>query len=131
MPTRTSRIASIVLCVFLLSPLVQGQTAPSTQPIRLDALAIDHDRMMEMSNGFLNQPVVTVTASHSPRSAGGEHDFFSEADYFWPDPKNPGGPYKERDGVTNPDNFLVHRKAMIRFSKIIGALASAYKLTGD
>jgi hypothetical protein len=33
--------------------------------------------------------------------------------------------------MTNPDNFVEHRKAMIRFSKIIGALASAYKLTGD
>jgi len=33
--------------------------------------------------------------------------------------------------MTNPDNFVEHRKAMIRFSKIIGALASAYKITGD
>ena len=64
-------------------------------------------------------------------SAGGKHDFFSQADYFWPDPAHPDGPYINRDGLTNPDNFVAHRKAMIRFSKIIGALASAYKLTGD
>lgn len=79
----------------------------------------------------MQQTPITVTASSSPRSAGGKHDFFSEADYFWPDPKNPEGPYINRDGLTNPDNFLVHRKAMVRFSKIIGALASAYKITGD
>jgi hypothetical protein len=79
----------------------------------------------------MKQEPVTVTASFSPRSAGGKHDFFSEADYFWPDPKNPDGPYVDRDGMTNPDNFVEHRKEMIRFSKIIGALASAYKLTGD
>lgn len=79
----------------------------------------------------MQQKPITVTASSSPRSAGGKHDFFSEADYFWPDPKNPDGPYINRDGLTNPDNFLAHRKAMVRFSKIIGALASAYKITGD
>src|SRR4030095_16037288 len=33
--------------------------------------------------------------------------------------------------MTNPDNFVAHRLAMIRLSKIIGALASAYKLTRD
>lgn len=33
--------------------------------------------------------------------------------------------------MTNPANFVAHRKAMIRLSKIIGALASAYKITGD
>lgn len=79
----------------------------------------------------MKQKPITVTASFSPRSAGGKHDFFSEADYFWPDPKNPDGPYINRDGLTNPDNFLDHRKAMVRFSKIIGSLASAYKITGD
>jgi hypothetical protein len=79
----------------------------------------------------MKQEPVTVTASFCARSAGGKHDFFSEADYFWPDPKNPEGPYINRDGLTNPDNFVEHRKAMIRFSKIIGALASAYKITGD
>ena len=26
----------------------------------------------------------------SPRSAGGPHDFFSEGDYWWPDPAEPG-----------------------------------------
>ena len=79
----------------------------------------------------MKQESVTVTAFSSPRSAGGKHDFFSEADYFWPDPKNPDGPYINRDGLTNPDNFVEHRKAMIRLSRIIGALASAYKITGD
>jgi hypothetical protein len=33
--------------------------------------------------------------------------------------------------MTNPDNFVAHRLAMIRFSRIVGALASAYILTRD
>ena len=33
--------------------------------------------------------------------------------------------------MTNPDNFVAHRHSMIRFSRIIGALASAYEITKD
>lgn len=79
----------------------------------------------------MQQEPVTVTAESSPRSAGGKHDFYSEGDYWWSDPKNPDGPYIQKDGMTNPQNFVAHRLAMIRFSQIIGALASAYKITGE
>ena len=73
----------------------------------------------------MQQQPITVTAESSSRSAGGKHDFYSEGDYWWPDPQNPDGPYIQKDGMTNPENFVAHRLAMIRFSKIIGALASA------
>ncbi len=79
----------------------------------------------------LQQEPVTVTASQSPRSAGGKHDFYSEGDYWWPNPLSVDSPYIQKDGMTNPDNFVAHRLAMIRFSRIMGALASAYKITGD
>ena len=79
----------------------------------------------------LQRQPVTVTAFTSPRSAGGKHDFFSEADYWWADPANPGGPYIQRDGMTNPDNFVQHRLVMIEFSRVVGALASAYVITRD
>ena len=73
----------------------------------------------------------TITMFVCTRSAGGIHDFYSEGDYWWPDPANPDGPYIQRDGMTNPENFVDHRKAMIRLSQIAGTLASAYKITGD
>lgn len=79
----------------------------------------------------MQQQPVTITAEQSSRSSGGKHDFFSEGDYWWPNPADPNGPYIQRDGMTNPDNFVAHRKAMIRFSQIVGALASAYRLTND
>lgn len=87
--------------------------------------------VLEMATWAMKQEPITVTAETSPRSAGDAHDFFSEGDYWWPDPNNPEGPYIQKDGMTNPDNFVAHRKAMIRFSQIIGALASAYKITKD
>ena len=80
---------------------------------------------------WLNEQPVTVTGETCERSAGGRHDFFSEGDYWWPDPSNPDAPYVQRDGETNPDNFVAHRHAMVRFSRIAGAMASAYMLTGD
>ena len=73
----------------------------------------------------------TVTMFVCPRSEGGKHDFYSEGDYWWPDPKNPEGPFIQRDGMNNPENFVAHRLTMIRFSQTIGTLASAYKITGD
>ncbi|CAH0132955.1 hypothetical protein SRABI27_00082 [Pedobacter sp. Bi27] len=99
--------------------------------IKKQTIALLKKQILNQAKWAMEQEPITITASFSPRSAGGKHDFFSEADYFWPDPKNPDGPYINRDGLTNPDNFVGHRKAMIRFSKIIGALASAYKITGN
>lgn len=74
---------------------------------------------------------ITVIAEKCERSAGGIHDFYSEGDYWWPNPEDPNGPYIQKDGMTNPDNFVSHRKAMIRFSQIVGSLASAYLITND
>jgi hypothetical protein len=79
----------------------------------------------------LKQEPVTITAYDAARSAGGKHDFYSEGDYWWPDPSQPDGPYIQRDGQTNPDNFVAHRHAMIRLSEIVGALGSAYVITGE
>lgn len=88
-------------------------------------------QVLEEANWALQQEPITVTASHSPRSAGGKHDFFSEGDYWWPNPVGADSPYIQKDGLTNPANFTAHRLAMIRFSRIMGALASAYQLTGN
>jgi hypothetical protein len=98
---------------------------------RLDLAAIERPRVMGAAPRYLREEPVTVTAASSPRSAGGKHDFFSEGDYWWPDPANPSGPYIQKDGMTNPDNFVEHRRAMVRLSLIVPAMAAAYKLTRD
>lgn len=86
---------------------------------------------MALANKALGEEPITITASHSPRSAGGQHDFFSEGDYWWPDPQNPDGPYIQKDGMSNPDNFVAHRQALIRLSLQVPALAAAWVLTQD
>jgi hypothetical protein len=102
-------------------------SALSATGFRLET--IERSRVIRLANGYLKEQPVTITASHSPRSAGGVHDFFSEGDYWWPDPAHPGGPYIRQDGFTNPDNFVAHRDAMVRMSLIVPALVAAYKLT--
>lgn len=96
-----------------------------------DVVEVLKDDILANAEWAMTQKPVTVTASVCDRSAGGKHDFYSEGDYWWPDPDHPGGPYIQRDGMTNPENFVDHRKAMIRFSRIIGSLASAYRITRD
>jgi hypothetical protein len=96
-----------------------------------DIVAMERERVLGLAKQYLNDAPVTVTAAHSPRSTGGEHDYFSEGDYWWPDPKDPGAPYIQRDGMSNPDNFDDHRKALMRFSVQAPALSAAWIVSKD
>jgi hypothetical protein len=97
----------------------------------LDLRSLERGRVVAAANAYLEDHPVTVTATSSPRSTCGPHDFFSEGDYWWPDPAHPGGPYVRRDGRSNPDNFAGHRQALMRMSRIVPALAAAWVLTGE
>lgn len=112
-----------------LGATVAAAAANIARAQKFDLLSIERPRVLKAADRYLSEQPVTVTASHSPRSTGGIHDFFSEGDYWWPDPQNPDGPYIQRDGMSNPDNFVEHRRAMIRLSLIVPALAAAYQIT--
>lgn len=86
--------------------------------------------IIHAADQFLTATPQTVTAVSCERSTGGINDFYSEGDYWWPDPKNAEGPYIQRDGESNPGNFVAHRQAVFRLSDIVGTLTSAYLLTG-
>jgi hypothetical protein len=113
----------IALLLVVVAPAARAQYG-------FDVAAMDKQRVLAAANKYLREKPVTITASRSSRSAGGQHDFFSEGDYWWPDPKNPNGPYIQRDGMTNPENFVEHRRALMRLSLQVPALAAAWKLTG-
>jgi hypothetical protein len=111
---------------FLFSPSMKAQPILFKKAGQL----LSKEILIKANEDLKSKPI-TVTAFHSERSAGGVHDFFSEADYWWPDALNPSGPYIQKDGQTNPANFSEHRLAMIRFSQMVGNLTSAYLLTND
>jgi hypothetical protein len=123
--------AGICISVLLLwlSP-AWPRSAPQPVDGAFD-LPRERARALAQANRFLKDDPITVTASRSPRSAGGPHDYFSEGDYWWPDPANPDGPYIQRDGMSNPGNFDDHRKALMRLSVEMPALVAAYTVTQD
>ena len=89
------------------------------------------DTEIARAKAFLTSIPVTVADAYCVGSAGGIHDFYSEGDYWWPNPENPGGAYQQRDGQTNPDNFTDHRYAMLRLSEVTATLTSAWLVTKD
>jgi hypothetical protein len=125
------RINLVFFVPVLLASLGARADLPSFNIAR-----IDRDRVLKQADEFLNLEPVTITAFHSDRSAGGVHDYFSEGDYWWPDPKAPDpeaptAKYIQRDGMTNPKNFIAHRHALMQLSIQFPALVAAYKLTHD
>jgi hypothetical protein len=138
MTSGIKRISSTFLVSIFLLFFVNICNAASylIKPVRgsdLVAKVIESIRKetIERANRLMKETPVTVTATSCSRSAGGKNDFYSEGDYWWPDPSNPGGPYIQKDGQTNPENFVAHRLAMIRLSEISATLTSAWSLTGN
>jgi len=106
-----------------------------SRPQRSDAFRlvakIDRERILKAAAKYVSQTPQTITTFPTKRSTGGLHDFYSQADYFWPNPKDPNGAYINRDGQSNPDNFDEHRKVMVSLSIQMPALTAAWVLTAD
>lgn len=114
-----------------LEPGENAATAAGPLITSKEVAEIDRGWVLAAADNYLAEKPITITAYHSPRSKGGKHDYFSEGDYWWPDPKNPQGPYLRRDGFSNPANFNADREALIRLSMQVPALVSAYLMTRE
>lgn len=129
-PLRSNVVSRLTLLLFgFLAACTLS--LPAAADDDFDLAAIERERILDKAAHYLDEAPVTVTAYSAERSTGGVHDFYSEGDYWWPNPDDPEGPYIRRDGLTNPDNFVAHRRAMVRLSEIVGTLVSAYLLTDD
>lgn len=122
---------TIFTLLILFASLLSLESCSMGDPVTKIVQGQLKDEILKRAENNLHEKPITVTDHQSERSAGGIHDFYSEGDYWWPDSLNPEGPYVRRDGQTNPDNFVAHRHAMIRFSTLVGNLTSAYLLTKD
>ena len=89
------------------------------------------DHTIERADRYLRKEPVTVTAKVSERSAGGPNDFYSEGDYWWPNPNDPDAPFIRRDGERFTDRFEHDRLVMRDFAEYTAALTSAWLLTGE
>lgn len=105
--------------------------APLSAAAPLDIAAIDRARILRAADRWLDDAPVTITAFRAARSPGSVHDYYSEGDYWWPDPANPGGPYVRRDGFSNPARFDDHRQALIRLGLRVPAFVAAWMVTRE
>jgi len=123
--------------LFTLSGLTacNAQSAPSTpaaSKVEINVGQHDRVRILKLADVALSQKPLTITSDVAKYSPGTPNDFYSNGDYWWPDPSKPDGlPYMNRDGQTNPDNFVAHRMAMRTIKDAVATLAAAYKVTGD
>ena len=116
-----------------------ARAAESTAPVplapplpALDVAAIDQARILKAAAAALTLAPITITKFRAPLSAGGPNDFYSNGDYWWPDPSKTNGlPYIQRDGQSNPNNFSAHRLAVRDLRDAVAALGAAYRITGD
>ena len=118
---------ALLLAALLAAPAAWARP----QPGGIDIRAIERRRLLPQAGALLAVAPRTIAAIAAPRSPAGRHDYYSEGDYWWPDPANPGGPYIRRDGRSNPDKFDGHRDALIAFGRAVPALAAVWDLTGE
>lgn len=103
---------------FFLPHPAKVATLIHTQPILAHA-----QEALEESN-------IHITDARAPLSEGGPHDFYSNGDYWWPNPSTADGlPYVRRDGQSNPEAFLAHRTLLRTLRTRVAALSAAYQLT--
>ncbi|TBL78514.1 alginate lyase family protein [Paenibacillus thalictri] len=100
--------------------------------IREQVVLLDREFTIGEAQLALELEPVSITDRVSPESPGTPNDYYSNGDYWWPDPSKPDGlPYIRRDGLSNPNFFSAHRTALRRLRTQTARLASAYKLTGE
>jgi hypothetical protein len=131
---KTAAFTTILCIVFLLNGCTftpRGHITSFNNELQEKLITEGRDRVIEKANRYLQKEPVTVTAEVSERSAGGPNDFYSEGDYWWPDPDNPDGPFIQRDGERFTGRFEHDRLVMRDFAEYTAALTSAWLLTGE
>lgn len=58
------------------------------------------------------------------------NDYYSEGPYWWPDPKDPKGPYIRKDGERNPDRFERNRRDLGSICEAVLSLGMGAFLLG-
>ncbi len=73
----------------------------------------------------------SVTFHRPKRPTSSPNDYYSEGPYWWPDPKNPNGPYIRKDGERNPARYIENRRDLGEMSEAVLALGMGAALLND
>ena len=132
---RTTLLWRVWISVLVWSAVAAPKLAVAADNSRgdqVDVAEIDRARILKAADAALATPPVTITKFRAKLSEGGPNDFYSNGDYWWPNPNTANGlPYVQRDGQTNPENFVEHRRCVMALRDAVAALGVAYKITGD
>ena len=82
------------------------------------------------AKSFLDAPDVVVTDKPA-KFVNDTRYYVSMGTYWWPDPKNPGGPYIRKDGIVNPETRDYDAPKLTMMMRRVKAFAVAFYLTGD
>jgi len=80
---------------------------------------------------LLTRSITTVMDKEMIPPSGDKHDYMSAGRYWWPDPKNPTGPYIRKDGVVNHEIDKLDRNPLGMMAKNVTCLSLAYYFTSD
>jgi hypothetical protein len=133
----TIACASLIASLAHADDVATGAAGSPAQTVTSRALALevadfDRQRIFKRADRALDMAPVAITQFPAKLSEGGPHDFYSNGDYWWPDPNKADGlPYVQRDGQSNPDNFSAHRMALRDMRNAVAALAAAYVIDGQ
>ena len=89
------------------------------------------DKIFKEADRALSSNLLTVTDKEAVPPSGDKHDYISAGRYWWPDPKNPGGPYIRKDGVVNHEIDKFDRGILGTMAKSVTTLSLAYYFTSD
>jgi hypothetical protein len=106
------QIKLIILSIGLISGVFTNGQTPESKRVAEQVIDNVRQETISRANEMLDEKPVTVTASLCKRSAGGKHDFYSEGDYWWPDPPIPVARIF-RKTAKQSGKFVDHRHAMI------------------
>lgn len=124
----------LIILLFTLTLFVQGQVRvwnlPQAEKARLtNSVAIES--IIKEADKNLKLKIATVVDKTKIAPSGDKHDYISCGPYWWPDPKNPNGPYIRRDGERNTEVLTQDKINLASMTKGIVNLSLAYYFTSD
>lgn len=125
------------LVTILLFPL-----AIYAEPVLSDIQRLDSLRRAFVANPFSCRDIVMKADAHLGKAcytvmdkvktrSGDKHNYESMAVYYWPDPQNPTGVYKVKDGKTNPEYSNYDGSKLFGLTYATNDLIEAYYVTRD
>ncbi len=93
-------------------------------------IAAERDQAIRLADRAMKKSPVHITDTTPPELQCVSGDYYSNGEYWWPDPDQPDGlPFMRRDGYENPNSFKSHRRIMRQMIGAASALTAAYRLT--